>query len=35
MAHTCRNLFIYPNLLLLDVAGLTSAQWPTRPDHMS
>lgn len=36
MALTCRNLFIYPNLLLLDVAGLTIRTiWPTAPDHMN
>lgn len=36
MARTCRNLFIYPNLLLLDVAGLTIRQvWPTGPGHMN
>ncbi|WP_349260418.1 aromatic ring-hydroxylating dioxygenase subunit alpha [Baekduia sp.] len=35
MAETCRNLLIYPNLLLLDVAGLTlRTVWPVRPDHM-
>lgn len=35
MAMTCRNLFIYPNLFLLDVAGLNvRTMWPTRPDHM-
>ena len=35
MAETCRNLFIYPNLLLLDVAGLTiRSVWPTGPDYM-
>lgn len=35
MALTCRNLFIYPNLLLLDVAGLNvRTVWPTAPDHM-
>src|SRR4051794_10284487 len=35
MAETCRNLFIYPNLLLLDVAGLTiRTVWPLRPDYM-
>lgn len=36
MALTCRNLFIYPNLLLLDVAGLTIRTiWPTAPDAMN
>lgn len=35
MAETCRNLLIYPNLLLLDVAGLTlRSVWPVRPDYM-
>ena len=35
MAETCRNLLIYPNLLLLDVAGLTiRAVWPRRPNYM-
>jgi p-cumate 2,3-dioxygenase alpha subunit len=35
MAETCRNLLIYPNLLLLDVAGLTiRTVWPVRPDYM-
>ena len=35
MAETCRNLFIYPNLLLLDVAGLTvRSVWPQSPDYM-
>ncbi|HEY3772203.1 MAG TPA: aromatic ring-hydroxylating dioxygenase subunit alpha [Solirubrobacteraceae bacterium] len=35
MAETCRNLFIYPNLLVLDVAGLTiRSVWPTGPDYM-
>jgi p-cumate 2,3-dioxygenase alpha subunit len=35
MAETCRNLLIYPNLLLLDVAGLTlRTVWPVRPDFM-
>jgi p-cumate 2,3-dioxygenase alpha subunit len=35
MAETCRNLIIYPNLLLLDVAGLTvRSVWPVRPDYM-
>ena len=35
MAETCRNLLIYPNLLLLDVAGLTvRTVWPIRPDYM-
>ena len=28
MAETCRNLLIFPNLLLIDVAGLTSARQP-------
>ena len=36
MALTCRNLFIYPNLFLLDVAGLNvRTMWPTGPDHMN
>jgi p-cumate 2,3-dioxygenase alpha subunit len=36
MALTCRNLFIYPNLFLLDVAGLNiRTMWPTAPDHMT
>jgi p-cumate 2,3-dioxygenase alpha subunit len=36
MALTCRNLFIYPNLFLLDVAGLNvRTMWPTGPDHMT
>lgn len=36
IARTCRNLFIYPNLLLLDVAGLTiRTVWPTGPDSMN
>lgn len=36
MALTCRNLFIYPNLFLLDVAGLNIRTfWPTGPDHMT
>lgn len=35
MALTCRNLFIFPNLLLLDVAGLTIRTiWPKAPDEM-
>jgi p-cumate 2,3-dioxygenase alpha subunit len=35
MAETCRNLLVYPNLLLLDVAGLTiRSVWPVRPDYM-
>ena len=35
MAETCRNLFIYPNLLILDVAGLTVRSiWPSAPDYM-
>jgi p-cumate 2,3-dioxygenase alpha subunit len=35
MAETCRNLLIYPNLLLLDVSGLTlRTVWPVRPDLM-
>jgi p-cumate 2,3-dioxygenase alpha subunit len=35
MAETCRNLLIYPNLLLLDVSGLTiRTVWPVRPDYM-
>ena len=35
MAETCRNLFVYPNLLLLDVSGLTiRTVWPVRPDYM-
>lgn len=35
MAETCRNLLIYPNLLVLDVAGLTiRTVWPVRPDYM-
>lgn len=35
LALTCRNLFIYPNLLLLDVSGLTiRTVWPTAPDQM-
>src|SRR5918997_1588773 len=35
MAETCRNLFIFPNLLLLDVAGLTIRTVnPVRPDYM-
>lgn len=36
MALTCRNLFIYPNLFLLDVSGLTiRTVWPTGPRHMN
>lgn len=36
MALTCRNLFVYPNLLLLDVAGLNVRTfWPTCPDRMT
>jgi p-cumate 2,3-dioxygenase subunit alpha len=35
MAETCRNLFVFPNLLLLDVAGLTIRTVnPVRPDYM-
>jgi p-cumate 2,3-dioxygenase alpha subunit len=35
MAETCRNLFVYPNLLLLDVSGLTiRTVSPVRPDYM-
>lgn len=35
MAETCRNLLIYPNLLLLDVSGLMlRTVWPVRPDYM-
>ena len=35
IAMTCRNLFIYPNMFLLDVSGLTiRTVWPTAPDHM-
>lgn len=35
MAETCRNLLIYPNLMLLDVSGLTIRTIsPVRPDYM-
>jgi p-cumate 2,3-dioxygenase alpha subunit len=35
MTETSRNLFIYPNLLLLDVSGLTIRKIdPVRPDYM-
>jgi p-cumate 2,3-dioxygenase alpha subunit len=35
MAETCRNLFVFPNLLLLDVSGLTIRTVnPVRPDYM-
>ena len=35
MANTTRNLLIFPNLLLLDVAGLTlRVVWPVAPDRM-
>lgn len=36
LAKTCRNLFLYPNTLLLDVSGLTIRTiWPTAADHMN
>jgi hypothetical protein len=35
MAETVRNLFIYPNLFLIDASGITLRQfWPTAPDQM-